>query len=264
MIAADECRLRLHCRFRRPALLAASGLPARWRGRERFVVLEAGFGSPANFLALWQAWRDDPEACRQLHLHRDRAGAPGACGTRAPQDPALPDLARQLAAAWPPPTPNLHRLSFEARPRYSCCWRSAPWPSACPRSSQRSMRSCSNGDAIGEYAAAKQAIIWPGPAAASPRPARRCTPAPPSRRGAARCNRPASPSMRTGRHRGRRRPPDRASSPRRRGSIDVMTSRWHGSTTDAAPALTSAASRRHSCHARRRAYRAHPGRTGTR
>jgi tRNA 5-methylaminomethyl-2-thiouridine biosynthesis bifunctional protein len=38
-----------------------NGLLARWRGRRRFVVLETGFGLGNNFLATWQAWRDDPE-----------------------------------------------------------------------------------------------------------------------------------------------------------------------------------------------------------
>ena len=38
------------------------------RGRDRFVVLETGFGLGNNFLATWAAWRADPRRCRQLHF----------------------------------------------------------------------------------------------------------------------------------------------------------------------------------------------------
>ncbi len=93
----------------------ATTLPARWRGREQFVVLETGFGLGNNFLATWQAWRDDPERSTRLHflsiearpLQRDDLAA-------EPRDEGLAPLAAQLAAAWPPLTCNLHRLSFEA------------------------------------------------------------------------------------------------------------------------------------------------------
>ena len=46
--------------------LAGNGLPDRWRGRERFTILETGFGLGNNFLATWAAWRDDPLRCKHL------------------------------------------------------------------------------------------------------------------------------------------------------------------------------------------------------
>ncbi|MGH8797126.1 MAG: hypothetical protein ACREXI_08740, partial [Caldimonas sp.] len=46
----------------------ASGLPERWRGRERFVVLATGTGALRLFLALWQAWHDDPQRCARFHF----------------------------------------------------------------------------------------------------------------------------------------------------------------------------------------------------
>jgi tRNA 5-methylaminomethyl-2-thiouridine biosynthesis bifunctional protein len=46
--------------------LQGNGLPERWQGRDRFVVLETGFGLGNNFLATWQAWRDDPLRCERL------------------------------------------------------------------------------------------------------------------------------------------------------------------------------------------------------
>ena len=95
--------------------LGGNGLPARWHGRDRFVILETGFGLGNNFLATWRAWLDDAERCEQLHFisiearplcRADLAGLP--------RDEELAPLASQLTAAWPPLTCNLHRLAFEA------------------------------------------------------------------------------------------------------------------------------------------------------
>lgn len=98
----------------RQVFLGGNGLPERWRGRQRFVVLETGFGLGNNFLATWRAWQCDAERCDQLHfisvearpLSRDDMA-------RVPRDDALASLAAQLADAWPPLTCNLHRLTFE-------------------------------------------------------------------------------------------------------------------------------------------------------
>jgi tRNA 5-methylaminomethyl-2-thiouridine biosynthesis bifunctional protein len=98
----------------RHVFLGGNGLPGRWQGRERFVVLETGFGLGNNFLATWDAWRGDPHACTRLHfvsierhpLHREALRS-------VARDPAVGPLAEQLSAAWPPLTPNLHRLVFE-------------------------------------------------------------------------------------------------------------------------------------------------------
>jgi tRNA 5-methylaminomethyl-2-thiouridine biosynthesis bifunctional protein len=98
----------------RHVFLAGNDLPARWRGRAQFVIVETGFGLGTNFLATWQAWRDDPQRCERLHfvsveLH------PIAASDAAKAAPAeLAALARELAARWPLPLPGLHRLEFEA------------------------------------------------------------------------------------------------------------------------------------------------------
>jgi tRNA 5-methylaminomethyl-2-thiouridine biosynthesis bifunctional protein len=100
----------------RDVFLAGNGLPERWRGRARFTILETGFGLGSNFLATWAAWRDDPRRCERLHfvslekhpLTRDDLA-------RALAASPWPELARQLLAAWPPLTPNLHQLHFESR-----------------------------------------------------------------------------------------------------------------------------------------------------
>lgn len=98
----------------RHVFIAGNGLPGRWQGRERFVVLETGFGLGNNFLATWDAWRQDPARCERLVFvsiekhplrHEDLARAHAAS--------PLPDLAAQLIQRWPPLTSGLHTLSFE-------------------------------------------------------------------------------------------------------------------------------------------------------
>lgn len=99
----------------RHVFLAGSGLPERWRGRDRFVILETGFGLGNNFLATWLAWQDDPERCSNLHvISIESRPLCRADLASVPRDPALSILAKQLDMAWPPLTSNLHRLSFEA------------------------------------------------------------------------------------------------------------------------------------------------------
>lgn len=92
--------------------LAGNRLPERWRRRERFVVLETGFGLGHNFLATWQAWRDDPQRCARLEFisieahplrRNDLAAMHG--GPRA--------LADELLAQWPPLVHGLHGLRFD-------------------------------------------------------------------------------------------------------------------------------------------------------
>mgnify|MGYP000650314303 CR=1 FL=1 len=46
--------------------IAGNGLPQRWQGRERFTIVETGFGAGLNFLATWAAWREDAQRCAQL------------------------------------------------------------------------------------------------------------------------------------------------------------------------------------------------------
>lgn len=99
----------------RHVFLAGNGLPARWSRRRRFVILETGFGLGNNFLATWSAWRADPARCERLHFVAIEAHPPGRDTLAAlPRETRLAALAAELAAAWPPPTCNLHRLAFDA------------------------------------------------------------------------------------------------------------------------------------------------------
>ena len=97
----------------RHVFLGGNDLPRRWARREQFVVLETGFGLGTNFLAAWQAWRDDPERPRRLHfVSVERHPLAAVDLIRAAPAPLQP-LATQLAAQWPLPLPGLHRLAFE-------------------------------------------------------------------------------------------------------------------------------------------------------
>lgn len=101
--------------------MQGNGLPTRWQGRHRFVILETGFGLGNNFLATWAAWRRDPQRCERLifisiekhplvradlaRVHDERIESSRAEEARA--------LAARLVQAWPPLTPGLHTLDFD-------------------------------------------------------------------------------------------------------------------------------------------------------
>ncbi|MCV2423251.1 FAD-dependent 5-carboxymethylaminomethyl-2-thiouridine(34) oxidoreductase MnmC [Paucibacter sp. DJ2R-2] len=98
----------------RHVFLGANGLPGRWAGRDEFVILETGFGLGNNFLATWEAWRQDSQRCERLvFISIEKHPVLRADLTRAHAQSELPEQAAALLAAWPPLTPDLHRLSFE-------------------------------------------------------------------------------------------------------------------------------------------------------
>lgn len=97
--------------------LHGNDLQRRWSGKDSFTVCETGFGLGHNFLALWQAWRQDPQRPRRLHmvsfeLHPFASHDLHAMWQRS-LPPAEQALACRLLAAWPPLLPGLHRLEFE-------------------------------------------------------------------------------------------------------------------------------------------------------
>ncbi|ANH67889.1 FAD-dependent 5-carboxymethylaminomethyl-2-thiouridine(34) oxidoreductase MnmC [Mitsuaria sp. 7] len=98
----------------RQVFLDGNGLPGRWAGRRRFVLLETGFGLGNNFLATWAAWRDDPARCERLvFLSIEKHPLTRANLERAQASSPEPALAQQLVEAWPALTPNLHTLDFD-------------------------------------------------------------------------------------------------------------------------------------------------------
>ncbi len=102
----------------RQVFIQGNNLLPRWRGSDRFVIAETGFGLGLNFLATWQAWRDAGQPCR-LHFvsvekhpfRRDdlaRSLAHELAGFAE-----LETLASQLMRQWPPLVAGFHRLHFE-------------------------------------------------------------------------------------------------------------------------------------------------------
>ena len=100
----------------RQVFVVGAGVAERWRARERFTIVELGFGLGVNFLATLAAWRSDPGRCRRLHFvsveghpltGEDIARAHDALGIAGAD-------ARRLRACWPVGTPGLHRIEFDA------------------------------------------------------------------------------------------------------------------------------------------------------
>lgn len=110
----------------REVFLQGNGLPERWQGaqdrrRQRFVILETGFGLGNNFLATWAAWRADPRRCEHLvfisvekhPLSREDMCAVHARHGQVEGEAEGVHLSRRLIEAWPPLTPGLHTLDFD-------------------------------------------------------------------------------------------------------------------------------------------------------
>ncbi len=99
----------------RHVFLGGNDLPRRWQGRERFIILETGFGLGLNFLATWATWRADPQACGRLHFVSVEKH-PFSAGDLARAQAAWPEfapLAAELQAAWPLLVPGVHRLNLD-------------------------------------------------------------------------------------------------------------------------------------------------------
>lgn len=99
----------------RHVFLGGNGLPERWQERERFVILETGFGLGLNFLATWAAWKTDPQRCRRLHFVSVEKH-PFAAGDLEIAHAAWPEfapLAAELRRHWPPLVPGVHRLHLD-------------------------------------------------------------------------------------------------------------------------------------------------------
>src|SRR5258706_13996524 len=99
----------------RHVFLLGNALPERWRGRDAFTILETGFGIGLNFLAAWQAWREDPRRCARLHFvstEKHPFGEEDLAAALAPFE-ELSALARALRGASPAPLAGFHRLHFD-------------------------------------------------------------------------------------------------------------------------------------------------------
>src|SRR6478672_9230343 len=81
----------------------AAGVTERWRGRDAFTVIDTGFGAGAQFLATWQAWRDDPLRPQRLQyvaIEPQPCDVDGLAQCHAAW-PEIAALSAMLRAAWP-------------------------------------------------------------------------------------------------------------------------------------------------------------------
>ena len=99
----------------RQVFVAGARVVERWHARDRFTIVELGFGLGVNFLATLAAWRSDPGRCARLHFvsveghplpEEDLSRAHAALGIAGPD-------ALRLRARWPVRTPGLHRIEFD-------------------------------------------------------------------------------------------------------------------------------------------------------
>jgi tRNA 5-methylaminomethyl-2-thiouridine biosynthesis bifunctional protein len=99
----------------RHVFLGGNRVAERWAGRERFVILEVGFGAGVNFLATWQAWRRDGARCKRLHFVSIEKHPLCAADARLVFQgvPELADEARELESRWPTLVPGAQRLAFD-------------------------------------------------------------------------------------------------------------------------------------------------------
>ena len=89
--------------------------PSAWAHAARWAVLETGFGLGLNFLATWQAWREDPTRPQRLFYSAVEAWPPDAADllrSAAPY-PGLRPLAEALAEQWHGLLPGLHRIRLD-------------------------------------------------------------------------------------------------------------------------------------------------------
>jgi tRNA 5-methylaminomethyl-2-thiouridine biosynthesis bifunctional protein len=99
----------------RAVFLSGCGLPEAWRGRQRFVVGELGFGCGLNILALLELWRQTREPGARLHIFSVEAfPMPAEDARRALATwPELDDLATRLVDRWPRRARGFHRVDFD-------------------------------------------------------------------------------------------------------------------------------------------------------
>ncbi len=95
--------------------ISGCGLPERWQQRERFTVLETGFGLGVNLFATWAAWRADAQRCKLLHFISIEAypvAAADILQSASTLGSEIMALAHALAQSWPRLGAGLNHFSF--------------------------------------------------------------------------------------------------------------------------------------------------------
>ena len=93
--------------------LKGNGLPQRWARRERFVILETGFGFGLNFLVTLAAWRRNPGEKLHYVAVEKHPFTLQDLRTLHARYPALKEEAAQLHSQWPLLLSGGHRAELE-------------------------------------------------------------------------------------------------------------------------------------------------------
>ncbi len=99
----------------RHVFLGGNRVAERWAGRERFVILETGFGAGLNFLVTWQAWRRDPARCTRLHFVSIEKHPFALADAKSifRNHSEVSAEAAELEAKWPTLVPGAQRIEFD-------------------------------------------------------------------------------------------------------------------------------------------------------
>jgi tRNA 5-methylaminomethyl-2-thiouridine biosynthesis bifunctional protein len=96
----------------RYVFLQGNEVERRWAGRERFVILETGFGLGLNFLATLKAWRGQPGRLHYVAVEKH----PYSLQDLRTLHARYPEFEREAAAlhsTWPPLVAGGHRAELE-------------------------------------------------------------------------------------------------------------------------------------------------------
>jgi tRNA 5-methylaminomethyl-2-thiouridine biosynthesis bifunctional protein len=91
--------------------LQGNEVQRRWAGRERFVILETGFGLGLNFLTTWQAWRGQPGKLHYVAVEKHPFSLEDLRTLHA-RYPEFEKEAAELHSVWPLLVPGGHRAEL--------------------------------------------------------------------------------------------------------------------------------------------------------
>ena len=97
----------------RHVFLGGNDLPARW-DKQRFTIVETGFGTGLNFLTTWHDWHQAGRPC-PIHFTTVEAYPLNRAdmSTAAESWPHLSQYFEPMLRQYPPPLPGMHRMVFE-------------------------------------------------------------------------------------------------------------------------------------------------------
>lgn len=98
-----------------PGWMQAAGLPLAWRGHGAWRVLDTDFGKGERLAELWQAWEQDPHACRLLHVvvFAERPPPWAQVLDTFGRHPLSTRFMRELEPQWFGLLPGFHRLVLQ-------------------------------------------------------------------------------------------------------------------------------------------------------